>query len=230
MALELASRLIHINGIHSFITDIATSITLDSIPNEIARDDYGLLSIDFTFGDIVIDIGAHVGITSIYLAKRFPFLTILAFEPTPWNFENLRQNLAVNGIGNVHAHNLAVTGDGRPLKMAVHPLNTGGASGFLTDTSQVRHDVFVAKATTLDAIVADHGISRVRLLKMDCEGAEHEIIKATKVLDRVEFFAGEFHTNRNLAKKGHTIDATTALLTKAVDPSRVRITRCNMVE
>jgi len=226
----LASRLIQINGVHFIVTDVSSSITLGAVPEELARDDYGLATANFTHGDVVIDIGAHVGITAIYLAKRFPFLTILAFEPTPWNFANLRHNLAVNGIGNVHAHNLAVTADGRMLKMAGHALNTGGASGFLTDTRHAPHQFFEARSTTLDAVVADHGIARIKLLKMDCEGAEHEIIPATKVLDRVERFAGEFHINRHLAKQGYSIDATAALVWKHIDPAQVRIATCNMVE
>jgi hypothetical protein len=42
------------------------------------NDIYGLETIGFQPGDIVIDVGAHLGLVSLYLAKRWPFLRIYA--------------------------------------------------------------------------------------------------------------------------------------------------------
>jgi FkbM family methyltransferase len=51
------------------------------------------------------------------------------------------------------------------------------------------------RSTTLDDIFAKHAIMSCELLKMDCEGAEHDILPAINVLAAVEWFSVEFHIN-----------------------------------
>src|SRR4030095_15337322 len=56
--------------------------------------DYYLSSVAvFREGDILVDIGAHVGVMSIYLAKKYPFIRIYALEPDPVNYACLIRNL-----------------------------------------------------------------------------------------------------------------------------------------
>lgn len=52
---------------------------------------------------------------------------------------------------------------------------------------------------------------RCRLLKMDCEGAEHEILPACNSLGRVDWFSAEFHINRRLEEAGHKLRAAAGL-------------------
>ena len=70
-------------------------------------------------GDIVVDIGAHVGVVSIFLAKKYPFIRVYAVEPEPTNFECLRRNIELNGAWNVIAINKAVSGDGQERTLYV---------------------------------------------------------------------------------------------------------------
>jgi len=163
---EIVCTLANIRGIQLIVADVRGSIATGIILHELSRDDYGLRQIEFGFGDIVVDIGAHVGVFSMYLAKRYPFLSIISFEPTPCNFVNLKRNLQLNGVGNVHACNLAVTADGRNIQMLVDPRNTGGASGFV-QTATPEQQVFAARSTTLDAIFADYGLTSCKMLKID---------------------------------------------------------------
>jgi hypothetical protein len=65
---------------------------------ELQADEYRLREIHFDEGDVVIDIGDHIGLFSIYLAKRWPGLTVFAFEPFPANFRNFAENLPLNGL------------------------------------------------------------------------------------------------------------------------------------
>jgi hypothetical protein len=55
---------------------------------------------------------------------------------------------------------------------------------------------------TLDEVFWLHEIGRCKLLKIDCEGMEYEILFGTRVLDKVEYLAGEFHASASLQNLG----------------------------
>lgn len=214
-------RIFAIRGTTLYISDGAASRAADWIADELVLDHYGLERIDFVPGDIMVDIGAHVGIVAIYLAKRFPFLSIIAVEPDPANYRNLIGNIAWNGVDNVVPRRQAVTADGRPFALWTPPDNTGAASGFVRTVAGL--GASVAPSTTLDALFAAHGIARCKLLKIDCEGAEHEILASTAVLPRVDYLSAEFHSNGLLDQRGQTIDGLVALVQAAIPPERLAI-------
>lgn len=193
-----------LDGVRAVFADAPGSRAAIAIIGELYEDVYRFGAIDFRPGDVVIDIGGHVGIVSIFLARKFPFLTIHTYEPSPVNHANLVDNLRANGVGNVVAHHQAVTADGRPLELYLDPVNSGGTSGFRGKQDNGAAYVTVP-STTLDRIFADHGIDRCRLLKIDCEGAEHEILRTTGVLPRIDHMRAEFHLTALLAAQGHSV-------------------------
>ena len=151
--------------------------------------------------------GANIGLISIYLAKRFPFLKIFAFEPLPENFENLLRNIQVNQVQNIKAINKAITCDGRRLEMIVNYAdNSGGGTACLRDMRLPGHSYRTVDSVTLDEVFREEGIERCKLLKIDCEGSEYEILMNTNILDRVKYLSGEFHINGKLAKQGYSIE------------------------
>jgi hypothetical protein len=82
--LEPRQRELHryeINGVPLLAYDEEGSLAADRVAGELASDVYGLEMVPFQPGDVAIDIGAHIGLVSIYIAKRWPFLRIYAFEP-----------------------------------------------------------------------------------------------------------------------------------------------------
>src|SRR6516164_398789 len=104
MSEKSVSRTLHrfgINGIELLAYDESQSLSAMRVFQELAGDVYGMESIPFEPGDIVIDVGAHIGLVSVYLAKRFPFLRIYAFEPHPVNHTNCADNLRLNNVTNV---------------------------------------------------------------------------------------------------------------------------------
>ncbi|WIH87734.1 hypothetical protein [Brachyspira pilosicoli] len=74
-----------------YFYDAITSRTVFFVTREINNDEYSPIfkKIDFKEGDVVLDIGANVGMVSILLVKKFPFLKIYSFEPMKNNYENL---------------------------------------------------------------------------------------------------------------------------------------------
>ncbi len=67
--------------------------------------------------DLIIDIGANIGWYSLVLSsKNAP--QVLAFEPAPFNYSLLMENIEMNKKKNIHAYNLAVSD--APGKMTLH--------------------------------------------------------------------------------------------------------------
>jgi FkbM family methyltransferase len=97
------------------------------------RNDYYLSNMAvFREGDTVVDIGAHVGVMSIKLAKTFPFIEVYAIEPDPMNYACLRRNVELNGLTNVTAINTVVSGDGAKKRLYVDASDSAWAT---TDAS-----------------------------------------------------------------------------------------------
>lgn len=164
-------------------------------------DEYKLNDIDFKPNDIVIDIGSNVGIVSIYLAKKYPFLKIYSFEPVKCNYDNFLENIKLNKIpdGIINVENKAITKDGRDVKMFFDRLNSGCSSIFRNTNSNSDEVLDKVYSITLDEIIKKYNINTIKLLKIDCEGSEYEIIENTKEenLKKILHFRGEFHEDKN---------------------------------
>lgn len=200
-------RCYNINGVKLEICEYVSSGAACHIARELSEGCYGVAKIPFEKGDVVIDIGGHVGIFAIYLARLHPDITIYAYEPIPDNFRHFQMNIAQNGVTNIHVFNKAVTNDGRSLPMTVNfSFNSGGATATwekdqLDGASYTQYEV---ASLTLNSIFEAHQINRCRLLKIDCEGSEYEILLDTLYLNRVEFLSAEFHTNEHLHAQGYS--------------------------
>ncbi|PLB49731.1 methyltransferase FkbM [Aspergillus steynii IBT 23096] len=63
---------------------------------------------DLGFVPTVIDIGAHIGMFTLYIKNKYPHARILAFEPAPQTFETLSKNLDFHFHSDVEVHNVAL--------------------------------------------------------------------------------------------------------------------------
>ncbi len=212
-----------INGITFGAYDDKMSFTVGCVASELAADRYAFEGITVEPGDVILDIGAHVGVFSIYAAKKWPEARILAYEPSATNFERLERNLVLAGVTNVEAFNLAVTADGRDINLSLERGNTGGTSAFRKVNG---HLVEHAKSITLDQIIEN--LERVRFLKIDAEGTEHEILTTSQYLDRVDYLSGEFHINSALAEQGYSIAGLAEHCKQFLPSERVCYSSCRM--
>lgn len=188
--------------------------------------DYDLPSIPLEPGDVVIDIGAQVGVISCYLAKANPGVTVYAYEPVPANYQRLLRNIKANGVeGQVKAFNVAVTGDGRQVELwANTAINSGGGSLYIKSAPQSHIVNSTTLATIMEQIQADTGNDRVKLLKIDCEGSEYEILKAQlDLLRRVDWLVGEMHANDSLQARGWTPSNLLLALRMMMNPEHIRM-------
>jgi FkbM family methyltransferase len=197
-------RVLHrhqIDGISLLAYDESGSMSADWVAWELQADEYRLTRMHFDKGDVVIDIGAHIGLFSMYLAKRWPGITIYAFEPFPTNFRNCADNLVLNGVTNVVLSPVGIASCRRLLTMKTDAHNSGGASAIVRtfDSDLTASGV---TAITLEEVFSLHQIRRCKLLKIDCEGMEYEILTGARVLEKIEYLAGEFHASAYLQDRG----------------------------
>jgi FkbM family methyltransferase len=167
-----------IGGIELSFKDLAESNTVPFVFGEFENDYYGLEQIRLSSEDTVIDIGANVGMFSIYVKKKFG-CKVIAFEPVQLNFEHLKQNILLNGLSlsDFELHNTAITAiDGSIIKIGTPLINTGGSSVFYIGGDQSN-----CLTETLDKYIT----SDCAYLKIDCEGGEYDIIPT--ILDKLNY-------------------------------------------
>jgi FkbM family methyltransferase len=143
-------------------------------------------------GDIFVDGGANVGYYSILAAKAVgPGGMVVAIEAIPPTADQLAQNLELNGIANALIVQKAIQDDphGRPVEIGVRQGYFGLASSVVENEVESHCRVRV-EATTIDRICEHY--SRVRLIKLDVEGAELAALQgAKKTLAKTDYVVVE---------------------------------------
>jgi len=153
-------------------------------------DEYETPWLDWSNVVYVLDAGAHVGGFTLWAANR-SLCQIEALEPNPSTRALLESNVRREGLGDrvrVRPWALAAGKGSRRLRPAAD-----SAASALVDQSE-RGDVQVEAVTLAEAIAAS-GFPHIDLLKMDIEGAEHEVFGAldAQTLGRIEFWIIECH-------------------------------------
>ena len=137
-------------------------------------------------GDIVVDIGAHMGRYTIIGAKRVGAQgKVVAIEAHPGNFEMLNRNIKLNQLTNVIPMNYAVYSKETKIKLYLPDEESGYtmhhsimSNYVFTKYKDKTEDKFVeVSANTLDYFLQLEGITDVNWIKIDVEGAEFEVLK-----------------------------------------------------
>ncbi len=128
-----------------------------------------LYDVERAGADVIVDIGANIGAFTCLAAQSHPSAIVHAFEPSEPHAAQLERNLKLNGLTNVTLHRFAVTGDGRSITFGVNA--EGGSSGIILPGERE----ITLPSITLD-VIAFAGVGSA-LIKLDCEGAEGEIVE-----------------------------------------------------
>jgi FkbM family methyltransferase len=145
--------------------------------------DIHFLSFDLTDW-LIIDVGAYIGDTPLYYAKRGAF--VVAVEPLPSNYEVMLWNLELNPDlkHRVIPVNAAISGRDGFVEFSYSTPIDGGASiygggRFKVRVRSMRLSTLIREITSMGL---DLGKFRVRVLKMDCKGCEYDVINEVDVL------------------------------------------------
>jgi FkbM family methyltransferase len=161
---------------------------------------------------------------SILLAKKYPFLKIYAFEPVKQNYENFLRNLELNEIppGTVSVENVAVTKDSRDVSVWVNDVNFGASK---VSSGEINPDLAIVSSKTLQQIAETNGINKIKLLKIDCEGSEYEIIYGAppELLLNIEYLHGEFHIFNHNYDDDYNPDKLYAYCLKYIEKNKISV-------
>ncbi len=143
-------------------------------------------------GDVVVDVGAHVGYYTLLAATLVgPRGHVYAFEPAPANYAFLTGHVRKNRCANVTPVDSAV-GDHRGEVRFEY--GTGSGTGHVSAQGQL-----VVPMVTLDEFARERGL-RCQAVKIDVEGAEvavlegaREMLHATKPIIFLSTHGADLH-------------------------------------
>ena len=151
--------------------------------------EYSNSDFDIHDNDIVIDVGAHIGLFALFASQSCKRGKIFCFEPIKENYELLVENINSNKIKNIIPFNFAVSNTSDSVKIFLNDDYSGHSmfletNNFITVKSKSLHDIF-----------SENNIQECNFLKLDCEGAEYEIINSlsSEFLNKIKKSAIEYH-------------------------------------
>ena len=137
---------------------------------------------------IIMDVGANIGVASVYFCVRYPGVRLYSIEPDPDVCTVLRKNLAA--YPNASVHQCALSDIDGAIDFHIHPTSSIASSL----QSRVSGEKIVpVPSQTLDTFMKAERIPAIDLLKFDIEGAEGHLLRAVKDLRVVRCYVGEVH-------------------------------------
>lgn len=138
-------------------------------------------------GDVVIDVGAHIGrysMTGSRLVGKEG--KVIAIEASPSNYEMLNRNIKLNRLTNVLTVNCAAFSKEATVKLYEPDETASIYNTVMSSRADVNHAKYAeVNASALDSIIGSTGFSTSSIdwIKIDVEGAELEVLKgATQIL------------------------------------------------
>ena len=162
---------------------------------------YTPLGDEIKSGYTVVDIGAHVGVFSIFAASHSDSVRVVSYEPHPDNFQLLTENIKLNNLKNIEPLQLAVSGASGKRKLFISRQDVGH-SLVKPQKSYVEVD-----CVTLNEVLSQ--IGKCDFLKMDCEGAEYDILFNTSAecLNKVSKISVECHDSADFVPRHNNYNA-----------------------
>lgn len=185
-----------------YIQNTSDPSTLGSIKEIIKENEYKLNNFNNIKDATFIDIGANCGIATIILAKQNPESTVISFEPDKKVFEFLTNNIQLNDLKNVILHNKAVSKKGiKTINLYMNSVCSGGNTTYSDPDTFKKYNadnninIYQVECISLDEIIDNYKINNIELLKIDCEGAEYDILYNSNYFRNkfVKNIVGEFH-------------------------------------
>jgi FkbM family methyltransferase len=159
------------------------------------REDYGRMK----DGSVIIDLGANIGVFTIYATITASNTTVYAYEPLEGFYNLLKENVRLNRQENaVHSFNFAVAAESTSRTLFVKGTDFYFPTLVGKNANNGQESIEV-QCTTLADIIDSNKLDHVDMLKMDCEGAEYEILYPTPpaLFERIKEIRMEYHNLDN---------------------------------
>ena len=197
-------------------------------------------------GDVIIDIGANIGVFGLRASQEFKEIEIHSFEPVPQIYNVLQKNKVLSNNPNFHAYQMGVGSKSDAINFTYFPnspaLSTtnpelwekdkkafeNAVKGSIKNSPdsfwwsflipnftipliarylQKGKTVIECEVCTLAHFIAEKNITKIDLLKLDCEGHEWEVIKGISESNWpiIKSIVMEVHDIDNRSEKVKTI-------------------------
>jgi FkbM family methyltransferase len=156
--------------------------------------------IELNDGDCVFDVGANIGLSSLFFHRERKGVRIFAFEPSPAAFECLKANIESHGV-DARVFECGLSSESGTAEFTFYPSNTvcsgfhvnlendrGTKKTFLLNSGLsprtadfflgllFKKTTFPCRLRTLSEIVDEERVTRIDLLKIDAERSEKQIL------------------------------------------------------
>ena len=189
---------------YKYCVDLSDASCVGCYNEIIQNNEYKLNEFIDNNNKIFIDIGANYGLATIILAKQNPNSIIYSFEPDNYIFYLTEKNILENNLHNVKLYNKAVINNyvDTKIQLSKHNLFSGGNTTFANNKSKML-DSYEVECINFDDFVKKENITNIKLLKIDCEGAEYDILSESKTLKNniIQNITGEFHNLSYITQK-----------------------------
>lgn len=173
---------------------------------------------------VFFDIGANIGIFSLYASHRFDDIDIFSFEPVSDNYAALVSNIKLNNMANVKPFNFAISDQNKLCDLYINDPRVGnsGAQINLSDNEKqknfhaVRFESVIS--FSLDKLIDEFEFPVPNFVKIDVDGLEVAILSGMiKVMahERLRSILIEFNDieelnlwSDNLKKIGLKLDSS----------------------
>lgn len=138
--------------------------------------------------NIFYDIGSNIGTHSLFASHIITSGEIHAFEPHPYNYSSLLNNIEINEKSNIYTHNIALFDKSGEMNFDPINKNTGEGRGFLSLDGVL--EVKTKRADELSLPAPD-------IVKIDVEGAELKVMRGmSNMLSDIKIIYIEVHPSR----------------------------------
>jgi len=147
-------------------------------------------------GDTVIDIGANIGCFTVMAASIVGNSgRVIAIEPNPETYQQLCRNIELNNLSNVTPLNLAIGANNQPIELYISDNSLYSSFYAKVDKHQIIGKKIAVNSETLESLMEQLKIQEVQLLKLDCEGAEYQILDSISpsLASRIKQVSMEVH-------------------------------------
>lgn len=127
--------------------------------------------------DVFYDIGANIGLMSLFMANRNRSVQVFSFEPEPTTFKLLQKNILLNAFDNIRPFDFAIGANEAEEKIYANiGVNRGAASLVIKDSEEEGVSVMVH---TLEYVIHTYQLPLPTIMKIDVEGYELEVLKGS---------------------------------------------------
>ena len=152
---------------------------------------------------IFYDIGANIGMYSVYFAHKRPDIRLFCFEPEPLAYTCIQKTMDSFCENKVTVFNKAIGQQKEEKKLYKSERNDGGHSFYHREGEDPNAEFAVVSVVNLDEMVENGELPKPNALKIDVEGFELEVLKGSEQTIRLAkpFMLIE-SDNQDLAQKG----------------------------